>query len=70
MEEKITPKRTDKILLTPEDIVNEYGIALPAVYKILKSPDLPVQTYTKPYLIKRDKFEEFFNKRHDELGIL
>ena len=24
MEEKIIPKRTDKVILTPEDIVNEY----------------------------------------------
>lgn len=46
------------------------GISLPAIYKIFKCKELPVQTYTKPYLIKRDKFEEFFNVRHDELGIL
>ena len=70
MEEKTTPKRTDKVILTPEDIVAEYGISLPAVYKIFKSPDLPVQKFTKPYLVKRDKFEEFFNVTHDELGVL
>ena len=70
MEEKITPKRTDKVILTPEDIVNEYGISLPAVYKAFKSPDLPVQKWTKPYLIKRDKWEAFFDVSHDELGML
>ncbi len=70
MEENTILKKTNKVLLTAEDIVAEYGIALPAVYKIFKCPELPVQTYTKPYMVKRDKFEEFFNVRHDELGIL
>lgn len=70
MEEKNIPKRTDKVILTASDIVREYDIPLPAVYTIFKSPDLPVQRFTKPYLVKRDKFEEFFDVSHDELGIL
>ena len=56
-----------KEIMTVQDVVEEFGIAEPAVYRIFKDPELPVQAYTKPMFVLRSKLLEYFETRHDDL---
>ena len=57
-----------KEIMTVQDVVEEFGIAEPAVYRIFKDPELAVQQYTKPMFVLRSKLLEYFETRHDYLG--
>ena len=57
-----------KEILTVQDVVEEFGIPEPAVYKIFKDKDLAVQQYTKPMFVLRSKLLEYFETRHDYLS--
>ena len=53
--------------LTVKDIVDQYGIGEPAVYRMFKDPELPAQTYTSPMFVLRSELLKYFSKRHDNL---
>lgn len=53
--------------MTVKDIVKEFGIGEPIVYKMFKDPKFPAQTYTRPQFILRSELMKYFSIRHDEL---
>ena len=54
-------------LLTAEQIAEEYGIPEQAVSKMFRDTKLQVQRWTRPFKVKRKKFDEYTETNHDYL---
>ena len=54
-------------LLTIEQVHKEFDIGINKVRNMFNDPELPVQTYTVLFKVKRKAVEDYFNTRHDYL---
>lgn len=54
--------------MTAKDVMEEFGLGEPTVYKMFADPELPVQEYTKPKFVLRSELLKYFSVRHDYLG--
>lgn len=54
-------------LLTVEQVREEFDIGDNMVRKMFKDPELPVQTYTRPFKVTRQAFNTYINVRRDYL---
>ena len=54
-------------LLTIEQVSKEFDIGPNKIRKMFNDKELPVQTYTKPFKVKRIAVVKYMDKRHDYL---
>lgn len=54
-------------LLTIEQVSKEFGIGPNKAREMFNDKELPVQTYTRPFKVKRVAVLSYMDKRHDYL---
>lgn len=60
-------QKTEKIVITPEELMKSYGFSRTMVYEnLLKRPDFPCFKIGKKYFINVPKLAEWFDKQCEE----